>query len=138
GARPGAQPGEPGAPPGRGPRHRRAAGGGAGPPAARLVRPRRVGRPAVRGRRRGDADAAVAPRRTGPRTGGRRRPGRRPDAGPDPAAVTAVVAALAGFFVYESLQPALPGLPTLRDFQAAQGRTALDWLSTRVGWSPRS
>jgi aminoglycoside phosphotransferase (APT) family kinase protein len=53
-------------------------------------------------------------------------------AGADPAAVTAVVAALAGFFVHESLQPPLPGLPTLRDFQAAQGRTALDWLRTRL------
>lgn len=49
----------------------------------------------------------------------------------DPAAVTAVLAALAGYFVAHSLRPAPPGLPTLRAFQAAQGAAALDWLRNR-------
>ncbi|MCK9901956.1 aminoglycoside phosphotransferase [Parafrankia colletiae] len=55
--------------------------------------------------------------------------------GADADAVTATIAALAGFFVRQSLQPAPPGLPTLRPFQAAQGRAALDWLRIRTGWS---
>jgi hypothetical protein len=55
--------------------------------------------------------------------------GRRVDAG----AVTAVLAAIAGFFVSVSLEPAPPGLPTLRGFQLAQGRAALAWLRRRLG-----
>lgn len=51
----------------------------------------------------------------------------------DPAAVTAVLAALAGYFVAHSLRPGPPGLPTLRAFQAAQGAAALDWLRRRLG-----
>ncbi|MBB5806754.1 hypothetical protein F4560_006522 [Saccharothrix ecbatanensis] len=53
--------------------------------------------------------------------------------GADPDAVTAVVAASAGYFVHSSLLPAPPGLPTLRAFQAAQGVPALRWLRQRVG-----
>ena len=52
----------------------------------------------------------------------------------DPGAVTAVLAALTGFFVRQSRQPPPPGLPTLREFQAAQGRTALAWLKVRTTW----
>ena len=52
----------------------------------------------------------------------------------DPGAVTAVLAALTGFFVRQSRQPPPPGLPTLRGFQAAQGRTALAWLKVRTTW----
>jgi aminoglycoside phosphotransferase (APT) family kinase protein len=52
----------------------------------------------------------------------------------DPGAVTAVLAALTGFFVRQSRQPPPPGLPTLREFQAAQGRTALTWLKVRTTW----
>ena len=52
----------------------------------------------------------------------------------DPAAITAVVCAIAGFFVGEGLQPAPPGLPTLRAFQAAQGEVARSWLALRTGW----
>ena len=60
-----------------------------------------------------------------------RRPhGRRVDSD----ALTAVVAAVAGFFTRESLQPAPPGLPTLRPFQAAQGEVARSWLARRTGW----
>jgi aminoglycoside phosphotransferase (APT) family kinase protein len=52
----------------------------------------------------------------------------------DPAAVTAVLAAVTGFFLRQSQQPPPPGLPTLRAFQAAQGRAALAWLRVRTGW----
>ena len=53
----------------------------------------------------------------------------------DPDAITAVVCAIAGFFVREGLRPAPPGLPTLRAFQAAQGEVARSWLARRTGWS---
>ncbi|PZG14809.1 aminoglycoside phosphotransferase family protein [Nonomuraea aridisoli] len=55
-------------------------------------------------------------------------------ADPDPA-VTTVVAAVAGYLLRQSLQPAPPGLPTLRAFQRAQGVVALDWLKRRTGWA---
>lgn len=49
--------------------------------------------------------------------------------------VVPVVAALAGFFVERSLQPPPPGLPTLREFQRAQGIEALAWLRRSLGGS---
>lgn len=52
----------------------------------------------------------------------------------DADAITAVITAIAGFFVREGLQPAPPGLPTLRAFQAAQGEAARSWLARRTGW----
>lgn len=52
---------------------------------------------------------------------------------PDPD-VTTVLAALTGYFVRQSRQPPPPGLPTLREFQAAQGEVALEWLKLRTGW----
>ena len=52
----------------------------------------------------------------------------------DPDALTAVVAAVAGFFTREGLQPEPPGLPTLRPFQAAQGEVVRSWLARRTGW----
>ena len=52
----------------------------------------------------------------------------------DPDAITALVCAIAGFFVGEGLKPAPPGLPTLRPFQAAQGEVARRWLAQRTGW----
>ena len=52
----------------------------------------------------------------------------------DPTAVTAVIAALAGYFTQRALQPPPPGLPTLRPFQAAHGRVARRWLAERTGW----
>ena len=52
----------------------------------------------------------------------------------DAEALTAVAAAVAGFFTREGLQPAPPGLPTLRAFQAAQGEVARGWLERRTGW----
>jgi aminoglycoside phosphotransferase (APT) family kinase protein len=51
----------------------------------------------------------------------------------DPASVTACIAALAGFFTYQSLQPPPPGLPTVRAFQAAQGVVTREWLARRLG-----
>ncbi len=51
----------------------------------------------------------------------------------DPAAISAVVAAMAGYFTWQSLLPRPPGLPTLREFQAAQGAVARRWLAQRVG-----
>ncbi len=51
----------------------------------------------------------------------------------DPDALTAVVAAVAGFFTGEGLRPAPAGLTTLRAFQAAQGEAARSWLARRTG-----
>jgi aminoglycoside phosphotransferase (APT) family kinase protein len=53
----------------------------------------------------------------------------------DPSAVTSVVSAIAGFFTWQALQPAPPGLPTLRAFQAAQGTAARKWVTQRTGWT---
>ncbi|MGI9147651.1 MAG: aminoglycoside phosphotransferase family protein [Chloroflexota bacterium] len=53
----------------------------------------------------------------------------------DPAAITATVAAVAGYFTHRALQPSPPGLPTVRAFQAAQGVVARKWLAQRTGWS---
>jgi aminoglycoside phosphotransferase (APT) family kinase protein len=55
--------------------------------------------------------------------------------GADPGAVTAVLAGLAGFFVWGAIQLPPPGLPTLREFQRAQGVHALQWLEHRTGWA---
>jgi aminoglycoside phosphotransferase (APT) family kinase protein len=52
----------------------------------------------------------------------------------DPNALTAAVAAIAGFFTHRALQPPPPGLPTVRAFQAAQGVVARRWLAERTGW----
>ena len=49
-----------------------------------------------------------------------------------PAGVTAL-AAVAGYFTYGALQPAPPGLPTLRAFQGAQAVEARRWLAERTG-----
>jgi aminoglycoside phosphotransferase (APT) family kinase protein len=48
--------------------------------------------------------------------------------------VTAVLAAVAGYFVRQSRLPAPPGLPTLRAFQRDQGTPAVEWLMRRTGW----
>ena len=68
--------------------------------------------------------------------------------GPDPAefvhrigvnavpneALDAVICTIAGYFVVHALDPAPPGIPTVRAFQAAQGREAISWLRERTGW----
>jgi len=74
-------------------------------------------------------------------------PSVRLEGGPDPAQffamhpaarsadawkVDAVLATFAGFFTFNSLQPAPLGLPTLRAFQAAQGDIARRWLALRL------
>jgi aminoglycoside phosphotransferase (APT) family kinase protein len=52
-----------------------------------------------------------------------------------PEAITAFVAALAGYFTFQSLLPPPPGIPTVRQFQAAQGEIARRWLDERTGLS---
>ena len=54
----------------------------------------------------------------------------------DPAAVTATLAALTGFFLRHALQPPPPGIPTVRAFQRAQGEAALAWLRRRLNQRP--
>ncbi|MBC6463462.1 phosphotransferase [Actinomadura sp. HBU206391] len=54
--------------------------------------------------------------------------------GADRHDVTTALAALTGFFVWNARQPAPPGLPALRAFQAAHGEIALEWLRMRTGW----
>jgi aminoglycoside phosphotransferase (APT) family kinase protein len=49
----------------------------------------------------------------------------------DPDAVTAVLVAVAGYFTHRSLLPEPAQFPTLRAFQRAQSRAALDWLRQR-------
>jgi aminoglycoside phosphotransferase (APT) family kinase protein len=56
--------------------------------------------------------------------------------GVDPDAVNSVLAGAAGFFIERSWQPAPPLLPTIRQFQRAQGMSVLRWLAGRLGWSP--
>ena len=51
------------------------------------------------------------------------------------AAVTSVVAAVAGFMIRGSRLPPPPGLPTVRSFQRDQGLPALQWLKRRTGWT---
>jgi hypothetical protein len=54
--------------------------------------------------------------------------------GADPDAVTAAVAAVAGYFTSQAMRPDPPGLPTVRAFQAAQGDHARAWLRRLTGW----
>jgi phosphotransferase family enzyme len=53
----------------------------------------------------------------------------------DPGSINAVLAALAGMFLWQAGLPDPPGLPTLRAFQRAQGEVALDWLRERTSWA---
>lgn len=46
--------------------------------------------------------------------------------------IDVTLAALAGYFVERSMQPPIPNLPTIREFQRAQGAAALDWLAKRA------
>ena len=46
----------------------------------------------------------------------------------------AVICAIAGYFHVGALEPAPPGIPTVRAFQAAQGRHAVAWLRRRLDW----
>jgi hypothetical protein len=53
----------------------------------------------------------------------------------DRDALRPLVCALAGYFVARSLEPAPPGLPTVRAFQGAQGEVAERWLAELTGWA---
>lgn len=53
----------------------------------------------------------------------------------DAGAINAVIASLTGYFLAYSLRPPPPGIPTVRAFQAAQGKIALAWLRERTGWN---
>lgn len=52
-----------------------------------------------------------------------------------PADFDAVLCSFTGYLVVRALDPAPPGLPTVRAFQAAQGEVALAWLRARLGWA---
>lgn len=51
----------------------------------------------------------------------------------DADAVTTFLVGFTGFFTRQALQEPPPGLPTLRSFQARQGRIARAWLARRLG-----
>jgi aminoglycoside phosphotransferase (APT) family kinase protein len=55
-----------------------------------------------------------------------------PARGADPDAVNAVLAAVAGDFLYQSMLPAPANLPTLRAHQREKGTAALAWLQARI------
>jgi aminoglycoside phosphotransferase (APT) family kinase protein len=61
-----------------------------------------------------------------------------PSRSADPEVVSALLAAVSGFFVSHSLRPAPPGLPTLRGFQAAQGEVSLTWLRRHIQCEERA
>jgi hypothetical protein len=52
----------------------------------------------------------------------------------DPDAITAAVVSFAGMLSHRAMQPPPPGLPTLREFQAAQGEVTRQWVAQRTGW----
>jgi hypothetical protein len=52
----------------------------------------------------------------------------------DPHDLTIGIAETAGFFTYQGLQPDIPNLPGLREFQEAQGVVARRWLASRPDW----
>jgi hypothetical protein len=49
--------------------------------------------------------------------------------------ITAMVAAFAGLMQHRRRQPAPPGIPGVRAFQASQGDVAMAWLRLRTGWA---
>ncbi len=48
--------------------------------------------------------------------------------------VDCYLASLAGYFTRQSLQPPIPGVSGIREFQAAQGEISRRWLASRLGW----
>ncbi|MFF9205415.1 phosphotransferase family protein [Streptomyces sp. NPDC014986] len=54
--------------------------------------------------------------------------------GVDPDALISALAAVTGFFLHQSRQPAVLNLAGLRAFQRAQGEATLAWLKERTGW----
>jgi len=51
----------------------------------------------------------------------------------DPGASASAVAAVAGYFTWQAAQPLSPGIPRVRQFQAAEGEAAMRWLRMRTG-----
>ncbi|MFH6690354.1 MULTISPECIES: hypothetical protein [Cellulosimicrobium] len=47
--------------------------------------------------------------------------------------MTSYLAALTGYFLKSSLDPAPPGIPHLRAFQRAQAEVGVAWLRHRLG-----
>jgi aminoglycoside phosphotransferase (APT) family kinase protein len=54
--------------------------------------------------------------------------------GVDDDAVNAAIAGATGLFIGRSLKPPVPFLPTIRQFQRAQGIAAFTWLARRMHW----
>jgi aminoglycoside phosphotransferase len=52
----------------------------------------------------------------------------------DPGDLAVWICALTGYFLGHALLAPPPGLPTVREFQYAQGVIALDWLRRLTGW----
>jgi hypothetical protein len=50
----------------------------------------------------------------------------------DPDAVTAVLVALTGFFLHQSVLPPPPNVERVREFQRVQGEAALRWVDARL------
>ncbi|MFT4165898.1 MAG: aminoglycoside phosphotransferase family protein [Microlunatus sp.] len=50
----------------------------------------------------------------------------------DPEQITGTLAGLCAYFIDAARQPPAPGLPTLREFQRAQGDSTLAWLRRRL------
>ena len=50
----------------------------------------------------------------------------------DPDDITGFLVGLTGYFIDVARRPDSPGLPTVRAFQAAQGRATLDWVRRRL------
>lgn len=50
----------------------------------------------------------------------------------EPDDVTGFLAAITGYFLDAARRPGSPGLPTVRAFQAEQGRRTLDWVRRRL------
>ncbi|MEQ8675820.1 MAG: phosphotransferase [Aggregatilineales bacterium] len=52
----------------------------------------------------------------------------------DPDALTAAIVSMTGMLTFNGMLPPPPGLPTLREFQAAQGEVSRQWIAQRTGW----
>jgi hypothetical protein len=53
----------------------------------------------------------------------------------DPAILTSYAIAFAGYWTRMSLQPAPPGVPNLRPYQARASTAAIAWAAHRTGWT---
>jgi hypothetical protein len=53
----------------------------------------------------------------------------------DPETITSYATAFAGYWARSSRQPAPPGVPHLRPYQARAARAATTWVAHRTGWA---